>query len=481
MAVTSIWPITRSVKQVVNYAVNPEKTIERAKEIMSSFHAIGNVVEYAADEIKTESRSYVTCLNCISEETAAEEFMATKKYWRKEAGRLCFHGYQSFKGNEVNAETAHKIGVELAQKLWGDDYQVVIATHCNTGHYHNHFIVNSVSFRDGRHFHNAPADYKALREASDELCRKYHISVIENPSGHGKSYGEQIAEKEDRPTYRSMIRSDIDRAIAGSVTRNEFFEFMRKAGYEFKLYKESGEALERPGLKPPGAKSYFRFYKLGPGYDLAEIDERILENLRRRDAVTEEERREIKAYRKEHPPPRCENGNASLYKVYIRYNYELRFMAKFPASVKRVPFFMREDLIKLERLDAQTRLLSKLGIKSAKELLDYRNGVMQELHSLADERSKLRTELRRYERRGDPELIEGTKEQISEITQKMREKRKEAGLCDDILTRSAQTREELEWIIDHEEPEYKHREEEKDYELFGRSGGAGREDKPGRG
>ncbi len=480
MAVTSIWPITRSVKQVMKYAINAEKTVERASEIMASFHAIKGVVEYAADEIKTETRSYVTCLNCISEATAAQEFMETKKLWGKEKGRLCFHGYQSFKADEVDAETAHKIGVELATRLWGDRFQVVIATHCNTGHYHNHFILNSVSFLDGFHFDNRPEDYKAMRDTSDELCHKYRISVIENPAGHGKNYGEQIAEKEDRPTYRSMIRADIDRAIAASITRKEFFDVLRSEGYELTLFKESGEMLERPGLRPPGAKSFFRFYKLGQGYDLPEIDERILQNVRRQTPVSEEDIEEMYEYRSEHRPPQYRKGNAPIFQVYTRYRYELQFIAKYPASVKRVPFFVREDLIKLERLDAQTRLLAKLGIKTAEEMLDHRNDVMREIHLLADHRAELRNDLRRAMRHGDTTAAKTLRAKIDELTVGMREKRKEVGLCDDILTRSAQTREELEWIIDHEVPEYKLGKEEYGYELFGRSSGASREDEPGR-
>lgn len=82
--------------------------------------------------------SYVSCINLQSEETAAKEFMETKKLYGKEGGRVCYHGYQSFKADEVDAATAHDIGVALAQELWGDRFQVVIATHCNTGHYHNH-------------------------------------------------------------------------------------------------------------------------------------------------------------------------------------------------------------------------------------------------------------------------------------------------------------------------------------------------------
>ena len=133
MAVTSIWPIKGRVDKVINYARNPEKTHD--KERLSGLHEIEGVVEYAADEMKTEKRAYVTCLNLHSEETAAQEFMETKRLMHNEGGRSCYHGYQSFKADEVDASTAHSIGVALAQELWGDRFQVVIATHCNTGHY----------------------------------------------------------------------------------------------------------------------------------------------------------------------------------------------------------------------------------------------------------------------------------------------------------------------------------------------------------
>ena len=155
--------------KVINYARNPEKTHD--KEKLSELHEIEGVVEYAADEMKTEKRAYVTCLHLHSEETAAQEFMETKRLMHNEGGRSCYHGYQSFKADEVDADTAHSIGVALARELWGDRFQVVIATHCNTGHYHNHFVINSVSDVDGKKFYNSPADYRRMREVSDRLCR----------------------------------------------------------------------------------------------------------------------------------------------------------------------------------------------------------------------------------------------------------------------------------------------------------------------
>ena len=267
MAVTSIWPIKGRVDRVINYARNPEKTTEGSYEELASLHAVGDVLEYAANDMKTERRSYVSCLNC-EEETAAHQFIETKKLWQrisgrdKMGGRVCFHGYQSFKANEVTAEIAHEIGVKLAQELWGDRFEVVVATHCNTGHYHNHFVLNSVSFADGLKFDNTPADYARMREVSDRLCREYAISVIENPGGRAKHYAEWQAEQNGKPTHRGTIRADIDRAILASTTERDFLRVMGEMGYQIKTRSKGGKPLKYPALKPPDAGGYFRFHKL---------------------------------------------------------------------------------------------------------------------------------------------------------------------------------------------------------------------------
>ena len=134
MAVTSLWPIRGRVDHVIDYARNPEKTTQAGYGEQAALHTIDGVMEYAADEMKTERRSYVSCLNC-REEIAAAQFMETKRLWGKTDGRVCYHGYQSFRADEVTAETAHEIGVRLAEELWGDRFEVLVATHCNTGHY----------------------------------------------------------------------------------------------------------------------------------------------------------------------------------------------------------------------------------------------------------------------------------------------------------------------------------------------------------
>ena len=313
-----------------------------------------------------------------------------------------------------------------------------------------------------------------MRELSDELCRKYRLSVIEEPAGHGKNYGAFLAEKNGKPTYRGIIRGDIDRAILASVTREEFYRFLEDAGYALKLYRRDGEMLEYPSLKPPGAKGFFRFHKLGKGYSLDEIDRRILKNIRRTMPLPEEEREDLRQYRQRNPPPPYQKEKPRLYRLYLRYCYELHILEKHPASVQRVSFFMREDLIKLDRLDAQTRLLSENQISTEAELLLHRDRLTQQLDTLAGKRDALRNDARRLRRQGSLIEADAVKAEITEITKRLRELRKGVRICDDILLRSAQTRQELETFMEQQQGK-----EEQNHELFRRRSGTDRADESG--
>lgn len=313
MAVTSIWPIKGRVDKVINYARNPEKTHD--KKSLLKLHEIEGVIEYAADEMKTETRALVTCLNLSSEENAAKEFMEVKHRYGKEDGRVCYHGYQSFKADEVDADTAHNIGVALAKELWGDRFQVVIATHCNTGHYHNHFVINSVSDVDGLKFYNSPEDYRHMREVSDRLCREAWISVIENPDGKKKNYGEWIAEKNGKPTVRDTIRADIDRAILASTTEKDFIRVMEEMGYKIETKTETGAPRQHPIVILHG-KKHFRLDKLGEFYELESIKQRIQNNIRKR--VPFPEVKEDKKAPYYHYKEKAQKATG-LYALYLYY------------------------------------------------------------------------------------------------------------------------------------------------------------------
>ena len=90
--------------------------------------------------------------------------IAVKKRFGKEDGIVAFHGYQSFAPGECNPAMAHEIGKKLAEELWGGQYQVLIATHLDkANHLYNHFVVNSVSFLDGKRYHRTNQDYRDMQ------------------------------------------------------------------------------------------------------------------------------------------------------------------------------------------------------------------------------------------------------------------------------------------------------------------------------
>ena len=211
MATTKIWAIKDSLSRVVNYAKNPEKTI---------FSDLKQVLKYAENDEKTidknEKTMYVTGVNCRAE-TAYEEMMSVQNRFDKTTGNVAYHAYQSFKTGEVSPELAHKIGVELAEKMWSE-YQVVVATHFNTGTYHNHFVVNSVNMFTGKKFNCNKGAYYHFRELSDELCREYGLTVIEKPRGKTPR-SIYFAEKRGKPTKYNVIRKAIDETMEMCINK----------------------------------------------------------------------------------------------------------------------------------------------------------------------------------------------------------------------------------------------------------------------
>ena len=472
MAVTSLWRVRGYIGKVLLYAKNPDKT--RTPETIPSApeanrEALEDVITYAGREAATNQRQLVTGVNCTAG-TARSEMIAVKKRFRKEDGTIAYHGYQSFREGEVTPEQAHRIGIQLAEELWGERYQVLVATHVDKdSHIHSHFVINTVSFVDGRKFYRSNSDYARMREVSDRLCREYGLSVVRCPEGRRENYSAWSAEKNGKPTNRSLIRADIDRAIAASLTETEFFDALKQMGYELKLTAESGKALQRPSLRPQGSVRFYRFDRLGEEYTLDAIQSRILERIRRQEPFPEDEQRRYRKYRTDHPPHTKAKGIAALYYYYC---YELHIFVRFPASVPRLPAAMRQDLRKLERLDEQTRFLAENQIETYEDLDKYREYADGEIAVRATERTELRNKLKRMIRAGDESAVEEVKQQIAGVSGKIKELQESLKICDSVRQRAEDIRMQLDALQNE-------RKEQED-ELFGRSGGTGREDEPQR-
>ena len=284
---------------------------------------------------------------------------------------MAYHGYQSFAPGEATPELAHEIGVKLATRLWGDRYQVIVATHLDKeNHLHNHFVVNTVSFADGIKYHRTRKDYHEMQTVSDELCREYGLSVIEHPQqGRGKQYGEWRAEQEQRPTWRGLIRSDIDEAIRQAMTERQFLTLCGKKGYAVKVGKDIS-------VRPPGKERFVRLMRnFGEDYSLDNIRRRILSQSRpeREKAGTKAGDPAGQTDRQPENRPKLTGFRA----LYVHYCYLLGIFPKNrpQQSRKRLHFLLREDLLKLDAITAETRLLIGHRIDTAEQLFPYRDEV----------------------------------------------------------------------------------------------------------
>lgn len=472
MAVTSLWRVRGYIGKVLLYAENPDKTAnpETIPSVLeANREALEDVIAYAGREAATNQRQLVTGVNCTAE-TARSEMIAVKKRFRKEDGTIAYHGYQSFREGEVTPEQAHRIGIRLAEKLWGERYQVLVATHVDkASHIHSHFVINTVSFVDGRKFYRSNEDYTRMREVSDRLCREYGLSVVRRPEGKRENYSEWSAEKNGKPTNRSLIRADIDRAVAASLTGAEFFRVLADMGYELKLTAESGKTLQRPSLRPQGAARFYRFDRLGEEYTLDAIESRILDRIRRQEPFPKDEQRRYRKYRAEHPSHTKAKGIAALYYYYC---YELHILVHFPDSAPRFSAAMRQDLRKLDRLDEQTRFLAENQIETYADLDKYQRHASGKITTLTAERVDLRNKLKRTIRTGDEPAVEEVKQQIAGISGEIRKLQESQKICESVRRRAEDIRAQLDALQNE-------RKEQED-ELFGRSGGTGREDEPQR-
>ena len=261
MAYTSVIPVRR-LDRAVKYVMNKEKT---------TAVSLQDALDYAANRDKTEQSCFESSYACTLE-TAFADMRQTKERWHKSGGVQGYHLVQSFVAGEVSPELAHRIAKELADRVLGGRYEYVIGTHLNTGHIHSHIVWNSVSCVDGKKYRSNYKSYVTeIRAVSDELCRKYKLSVIdtENSNHVAKPYAEWLAEKNGQPTWRTAIRQDVDDAIQQSLTWRQFLNALERKGYEVRMGRKY------PVLRPPGKERFVRFKTLGKRYTPEAIQTRI--------------------------------------------------------------------------------------------------------------------------------------------------------------------------------------------------------------
>ena len=211
-------------------------TVSFIPESRQSISAMKAVIEYCLQQKKVadedSGRRLVSGVNCNGE-NAFTEFMATKTAHHKKGGMNFYHYVQSFSPSErVTAEQVHEIGLAFAKKAW-PGHEVLVTTHTDVAHLHNHFVINSVHYENGMKLRQNPGTLTKLRALSDGICQQHGLSVLEPY----KKDGANISSREYRAaakgdSWKFKLMSDIDFVMNRSGSRADFMREMQRLGYK---------------------------------------------------------------------------------------------------------------------------------------------------------------------------------------------------------------------------------------------------------
>ena len=399
MATTKIWDVHGRIDHVINYVLNHDKTEnEDFAELPAEGESLEALTDYVTQADKIKQPFFVTGLNCLPE-TAVQEMQMTKKQYHKEGGIVAYHGYQSFAPGEVTPEQAHEIGVKLAKELWGDRFEVIIATHQDRQHLHNHF-------------------------------------VIEDPqTGRRPSYKAYLDKEAGKPVWHDLIIKDIDNVIQESVTLRQFFFRMRQKGYSIKPNAKYFT------LKPPGKERFVRIDRKYPDYSLEKIEARIYaqEKIKRHQpglSITHQKMKLQGSFQKS-------KKTSGLRGLYLHYCYRLGVFEKRKNKKRdtaHLNFVYREDIRKLEQITEETSFLCHHKMDSLEDLQAFKASTQEKIKAQCIARKKLRNQLRTV--KDEPQRSE-LLNQAAELSVQIKKLRKEVCLCESIEERAVSLRKKM--------------------------------------
>ena len=435
MAITKIWAVKDDLNRVLKYIKNPDKT---KKEICDG---LKEVLTYTTQGYKTNEKEFITGINC-EPRTALQQMMNTKLSYNKMNGRLAFHAVQSFKPGELTPDECHKLGIQLAKQMWGDRFEVVVSTHLDKEHLHNHFVVNSVSWIDGMKYDNRGCDIQHFRELSDQLCTEHHLSVIDSPKGKAASHYEWEAEKNNNLYLRKIIRHDIDVALSYARSLQQF-----QSEYQLKL---TGKHWT---IRHPNATRSLRFYKLSKDgrYDEDHILEELNNNFTTK-MVTVQEIIHPKEYKGDHKKLK------GIRALYFKYMYMLGILHPKGTHPRPPSPYLRGDIIYMDKITQENTFLGKHNLETLEDVLAFKLSAEEDVKNWLAERRIIYNKIRRVR---DPELKKQYEEDRDSFTEKIAFRKKEVKLCKDIENRVPDIEEKLKRINDLENQK---KQKEIDYE-----------------
>lgn len=461
MAYVKIWPVKHDLKYSITYSMNRNKTWwEEGGRYL--YTGIG--------------------IDSLDEQVIYEQFIDTKECWGKnKKKRLAYHAIQSFAPGEVTPDQAHRIGIEYANEVWGDRFEVLVSTHLDKGHLHNHFLINSVSYVDGYMYHESNGDYRdILQRESDRICRENGLSVITpKENTRHKTYTEVKSNSGHSPTMHTLIYQDIDNAIQMSSDLDSFYNVLRQMGYQVKRFNSKGGPLAHPAIKPPPSSDgkehkFFRVDNFAYGYTEPEIEKRIKDRMRgleddgrfmhfgseRGAEPPPAQTEKIKYWHIRDPAPKKDCGymysgavfsfRVIRYRSFLYRNYFYRranwyglrkSFSKFCFVLKSIqrtsyPEYpsqeLRREVAKLRQYSEETMLLHRYKIDTMEQLVSRQSVVEDGIYNLNSERRRLRREIKT----APPEQVDELKAELDHYNQLAKKLYHERALLKDIAGRS---------------------------------------------
>lgn len=392
-------------------------------------------MSYATNGEKTEESLFVSGINC-NPNTAVKEMNLIKDKFLKNDGILAWHAYQSFKEGEVTPDEAHEIGLELANEMWGDRFQVVVATHLNTRHYHNHFVLNSVSFIDGKKYNANRNSYAEFRRLNDLICMEHGKSFLkEEKTKSGINYLNYQNQNIRYSNYYKKAKEDLDLAIAKASNYSDFNNIMRNLGYD--LTVRSGKL----SIRGNDYKRNIRIERyFGKDYSIGNIKKQIMGMYLPEGKVFYSNRKSINILSVLSKPK-----YNSFYSMYIRY---CNLLNNYPNYVRKYPISsgIKNDINKLDSFSKQAIMLANNNIETEENFFNFLNDNVQELSNLKQYREDL---WKKYKLVNEKNKIDVRKD-INNVSDKIKEVSNIVKMCEDIRLRKNEIYSNLKYIEDKE-------------------------------
>lgn len=349
-----------------------------------TYEHLRNAINYILKPEKTKGGMLVGGNSGIEKSKILKNFLETKHDFEKMEGRQGYHFVISFLPNETDEKKAYKVIEEFCREYLGDNYDYVFSIHTDKEHMHGHIIFNSVS-HIGYKYHYKKGDWKKyIQPITDRICREHGLQELTFEDERvGVSYASWYSKQENGFDRRDIFRADIDYAIQYASSYEEFLDVLRKMGYEFNRSGKAGGKEDYISLRIKGMQRFRRTSRLGPGYSVSEIKDRIVSKDGNKEYEELERHMKIKA-----------DGmlrSSAVYKsskTYMRMYQAVNYY-RLPNPYAVPAYRVRKDMLNIRQLCEGCRYLKKNNINTIEKLKERQHALSVEIEKIKIERKTM--------------------------------------------------------------------------------------------